>query len=72
MDVYIEPQYKWNEWFNQDLSKVNLTWQLVRLTKDEMRVKLDFNEAPFVSPFIRYDKLVIHIPNVDQLFEQSA
>jgi hypothetical protein len=69
--LYIEPQYGWHKWYSEFKNDVNFTWSVKELTETKMRIKLDFNDPPNVSPFIRYDKLVIHIPDLSKLFQQK-
>ena len=72
LSIYNDPQYSWNEWYNLNLTRVNITWKVVELSEKNMRIKLNFTDSPAVSPFLRFDYLVIHIPDVDQLFDEIS
>jgi hypothetical protein len=42
IDIYIKPEDKWNEWYNEDRANVNFTWSVKELTSKKMRIKMDF------------------------------
>ena len=69
IDIYVIPTYNWTDWYGTGESRLNFTWTLVELTRAKMRIKMNFTDPTAVSPFIRYDKLLIHLPEVTTLFK---
>lgn len=66
--MYIDPVDNWTEYYNEDHKNLNFSWKIKELTADVMSIKMDFEEPTNISPFIRYDKLVVHIPDLSKLF----
>lgn len=69
VDIFVEPTDNWHEWYNEETSNINLTWSIVEISSDRMRIKIKFNDPVSVSPFLRYDNLVVHVPDLMPLFE---
>lgn len=68
MDLYIEPTEGWNEFRPQALATLNFTWNVREFNDKVMRIKLNFTNAPAISPYLRYDKLVVKIKDIYSLF----
>jgi tetrahydromethanopterin S-methyltransferase subunit G len=69
IEAYIEPAYNWQEWRSQNVSSLNFTWELREFSPERMRIKLNFPDPTAISPFPRYDKLMIKIADVAALFD---
>lgn len=69
INIYIEPSDGWDKWRHQNVSTLNFTWELREFNHKFIRIKLDFKDPTAVSPFPKYDKLKIHIPELPPLFE---
>lgn len=68
MDIYIKPSGDWHEFREQNLSTLNFTWNVREFNDKVMRIKLNFNNASYISPYLKYDSLVVSVKNMNSLF----
>lgn len=62
LELYISPQSDWHEdWFGFDISLLNFTWRTVSYRVDLITFDLIFNSPETISPFKKYDKLILHV-----------
>jgi len=51
IDFYITP---YNDWYLEipkfNISLLNFTWEVTNFTKDELKLKLEFNDPVIISP----------------------
>lgn len=66
--MYIEPAHAWDQWRNQEVSTLNFSWNFREFNEKMIRIKIDFNDPLALSPFPRYDKLMIYVPDLKRLF----
>lgn len=69
IQMYIEPEDNWNWWRNQDVSSLNFTWALREFSQERMRIKMNIPDPTAISPYPKYDKLVIRVTDVKALFD---
>lgn len=55
-DIYVHPSY-----FDYNVSKLNLTWNVTTYDKDIMVIKLNFSDPLYISKNIIQDQIVFHI-----------
>jgi hypothetical protein len=56
LDIYVVPNDQWNQFTNGfEMKQINFTWQATNLTERELTLKLDFNNASYLSPEVIRD-----------------
>ena len=74
--MFIEPAEDWHIIhdgiaFVTNVTYLNLTWEIVDLTSKTMDMKINFSDPLAISPLIRFDKLVIILDDVENMFEKT-